>query len=309
MRRTLQTLVLAAMLAVLPSLTDGVVRAQDNLLIKALNSNKNVVLLVDGKETPLNPTSAAGDLSLALGGDLAAALDPNKSYALYQRHCSGYVIVVEGSGDDNRCRKEAANAETGRTEACTRCQVLVGWIRGRTFTLNTGSGAPTGSTASRAGNGGGFLRSPWPYVIGGAAAGGAALALRGEDAPAAPPFAGLNFTVQLNLQGNNGCPAFTPTAVATMTFNPDPTTGAGPASVQYTGSATNYTNARAVRNGANFDITASGASVITPIRNFSAQLQATVQAAVGGGTTVVRFVETFTQLNGPGAPCNQIFSQ
>jgi hypothetical protein len=267
-----------------------------------------------GRLTANKPLTLAGQTLgvTADDRDVTIALDADKSYVVYETECSGYAIVDSTSDENDRCRREVADprgaARRDGEGDCRRCRRVVAWIdRGGVWRDATSGQADEASRPRR-----NPLTRPVVLLPLAAAVGtGTVLALRGDDEPAAPPFAGLaNSTFRLDrLQGNNGCPGFTPTAVATMTFNPDPTTGAGSASVQYSGSSTNYSNARAVRNGTSFDITASGASVVTPIRSFSAQLQATVQAITGTGTTVVRFVETFTQLNGPGSPCNQTFSQ
>jgi hypothetical protein len=127
MQRTLKRLVLAAFIATAPHLVVPV-EAADDLLITALDPNKNVVLLVGGRETPLAPTSATGELTIALGGALASALDPSKTYVLHRRQCGNYVIVVEDSDDDTRCRKEADSTQSQPDNSCHRCAILVGRI-------------------------------------------------------------------------------------------------------------------------------------------------------------------------------------
>jgi hypothetical protein len=295
-------------LSFLVTLVVALAAAPESMRVADAQAKLVPVKIPSGRLTARKTVSLGGQTvgTVTDGVDVEVAVNPDKNYVLYETDCTGYVLAERGSDEDDRCRRDVQNAQAAREgeDTCRRCRRIVGYIdRGGVW--RDGPSAPAGETG----------RNPMtrPIVlipIAAAAAGGTALALRGEDAPPTPPFAGLNFTVQLNLQGNNGCPAFTPTAAVTMSFNADPNTGTGPLSVQYAGGAsvTNYPNARAVRNGANFDITATGASVLTPVRNFSARLQATVQAAVGAGTTVVRFAETFTQLNGPGSPCDQIFS-
>ncbi len=298
-------------LTFLVTLVVALAAAPESMRVAEAQAKLVPVKIPSGRLTARKPVALGGQ---TLGvtsdaGDLEIAVNPDKSYVLYETECTGYVLAESGTPEDDRCRQDAQNPQAARQrdgeDTCRRCRRIVGYIdRGGVW-----RDGPSGQAREARPAGRNPLTRPIVLIpIGAAAAGGAALALRGDDTPAPPPFAGLNFTVQLNLRGNNGCPAFTPTAAATMMFSPDPTTGMGPASVNYGGSSTNYTNARAVRNGANFDITASGASVVTPARSFSARLEATVQAVAGAGTTVVRFVETFTQLNGPGSPCDQTFS-
>lgn len=297
-------------LTFLVTLVVALAAAPESMRVAEAQAKLVPVRIPSGRLTARKPVALGGQ---TLGvtsdaGDLEIALNPDKSYVLYETECTGYVLAESGTPEDDRCRQDVQNPQAARQrdgdDTCRRCRRIVGYIdRGGVW-----RDGPSGQAREARPAGRNPLTRPIVLIpIGAAAAGGAALALRGDDAPAAPPFAGLaNGTYQLNsLQGNNGCPGFTPTAVATMTFNPDATTGVGPARVQYSGSSTEYPSARAVRDGANFAITATGASVVTPIRSFSADLTATV--ATGGVVRV--FEHVFRQLNGPGSPCTQIYRQ
>jgi hypothetical protein len=260
-----------------------------------------------GRLTAKKPILLAGQTVgvAAADQDVLIAVDASKSYVVYETECTGYAIVESGTQDDDRCRRDVQNPNARQPdgeETCKRCLRVVAWIdRGGVW-----RDAPSSGQAERNPGRNPLTRPAVLLPIGAAAAGGAYLAMRGGS-EAAPPFSGLvNSTFQLNsLQGNNGCPGFTATAVATMTFSPDQTTGIGPLRVQYTGSSTEYPNARAVAEGANFVVTAAGASVVTPTRSFTADLTATVST---GGVVRV-FEQVFRQLNGAGAPCNQVYRQ
>jgi len=276
--------------------------APDSMRVAEAQGGTVTVKIPRGRLTANKPLVLGGQ-TLGLTADdrdVAIAVDADKSYVVYETSCSGYSIVESGSDDDNRCRREVANPNDTRDGEgdCRRCLRAVAWIgKGGVW-----RDAPSGQAGRNP------LTRPLVLLpIAAAAAGGTVLALRNDGSPTAPPFAGLaNSTYRLDaLQGDNGCPGFTATATATMTFNPDPMTGAGPASVQYSGSRTDYANARAVRDGANFVVTASGASVVTAIRSFTADLTATV----GTGGAVRTFQQVFRQLNGPGSPCNQTYRQ
>jgi hypothetical protein len=135
----------ATLLLFLVSLTSLSVIAQTkNVLLTGLDTNKTVTLVINGAERPLGIVGAGGDIGIALDPNLDAALDPNKNYAVYKTSCSRYVIVVQNSEDERRCRRDNENAKPD--EPCGRC-VPVGLILKGQYS----SAADTGRAATSAG--------------------------------------------------------------------------------------------------------------------------------------------------------------
>lgn len=250
-------------------------------------------------------------------GELELALDPAKNgrtFNVYRKNCSELVMFEEGTPEDDACKRESQ--QNANQNECQRgCKLVGAYIFGRDATVGHFSGGRIARNATI----GGVL---------GAAAAGALIATRGGGgdangaataAPPSPPFAGLTNNYPLNsLAGNSGCPGFTPTAVATMTMVIDAVTGVGTLAVQYSGSRTDYSNARAVKEAAQSVITAGGANVITATRNFVADVMVvvdpelplrSVQSGSSHQARVVRFQETFRQTTGAGSPCTQMYAQ
>ncbi len=121
---------------------------QKNVLLIGLDTAKPVVLVVGGVERPLGDVGPGGDITIALDPNLDAALDPNKNYAVYRTSCNRYVIVVQNSDDEKRCRRD--NEKPKADESCGRC-VPVGFILKGRYTTVAGAAA---SAAAAAGSGG-----------------------------------------------------------------------------------------------------------------------------------------------------------
>lgn len=250
----------------------------------------NLPVSING--TALGTTNNAGELELAL--------DPGKNgktFNVYRRNCSELVMYEKGTPEDQKCEDESRR--NPNQNECRGCTLVGAYIFGRDATVGNFSNARTGRNVTIAG------------ALGAAAVG--ALVARnggGSNGTAAPqqpqqPFAGLSNTYPLNnLSGNSGCPGFTPTAVAALTVVVDAITGAGTAAVQYSGSRTEYSSARATKDANQNVITAAGANVVTPTRNFIAELRAVIDQG-----RVVRFQESFLQTTGAGSPCTQVYAQ
>lgn len=104
----------------------------NEVLLKGLDANRSVSLVVNGVEKPLGAAGSNGELRIPLDAGLDAALDPNKNYVVFKRDCNRYEIVVQGSEDERRCRGEQSrNPEPG--EPCGRC-VPAGLITKGVFT-------------------------------------------------------------------------------------------------------------------------------------------------------------------------------
>ena len=133
-------------LVTLPSLT--ALAFQLAVLLTGLDSAKPVVLLVGGVERPLGDVGPSGDVTIALDPNLDTALDPNKNYAVYRTSCNRYVIVVQGSDDERRCRRDNENAKAD--ESCGRC-VPVGVILKGRYTTVTSAAASAGAAVASGG--------------------------------------------------------------------------------------------------------------------------------------------------------------
>jgi hypothetical protein len=304
--RTLLPIVCAAAIAAATVWTFGTTAdAEQGFKLRIADSNGkaagNLPVSING--TSLGSTDSLGELELAL--------DPAKNgrtFNVYRKDCTQIVIYEAGSEEDLKCEKES-QVEAGQTivrktappkgtqRECDGCRRYGAFIFGRDATVGEFS---SGRTARNLTIGG---------LAGGAAIAGALIARNGggSNGTAAPqqPFAGISNTYQLNnLTGNGGCPGFTPTAIATMILFIDAITGLGNASVQYSGSRTEYSSARATKDSNQNVITGTGANVFTPTRNFVAEMRAVILDG-----RLISFRETFLQTTGAGSPCTQMYAQ
>jgi hypothetical protein len=136
-------------LVTIPAMT--AIAMQKDVLLKGLDTNKTVTLVVDGAERPLGVVGSAGDISIALDANLDAALDPNKNYVVYKDSCSRYAIFVKDSDDEDDCRRKNKSAKAD--DPCGRCVpvalILKGQVRAHPDApSSSGTAAPSvaGST-------------------------------------------------------------------------------------------------------------------------------------------------------------------
>ena len=115
----------ATLVWILVTLPITAIAMYNDVLLKGLDTNKPVVLVVNEVERPLGSVGPGGDISIPLNADVDAALDPNKNYSVYKDSCNRYVIFIKDSDDEKRCREKNQKAESDNP--CGRC-VPVAWI-------------------------------------------------------------------------------------------------------------------------------------------------------------------------------------
>jgi hypothetical protein len=229
-------------------LAQPMAQPQTKVVLLALEINKPVSVIEGGVQTAFGVTDDSGALGVAL--------DINKNYVIYKKDCSSYVLVVEGSEDDKKCRDEN-NQPAQSKDGCGRC-VPAGYITGGRFRT---------PQMGQSGGGGGVGKVLlWTGIAAGAGA-GVFFATRENDDSQSPAFTSIAArTFTFTMSGNGGCPGvFRPTANTRLVFALDPTTGRGSWVHTHLGppdTTLNYTGAAQDLGAGRFQVTGTG--TLTP---------------------------------------------
>lgn len=277
-----------------------------------------------GRLSAKKPVVFAGQqLMTGDNGDLEIAVDTNKNYVIYKRDCQRYDVVPEDSQDHKNCERDRKEDERNPRQGCGRCEIA-GWIRGGVFYANDAAGVAgpnggganggpnAGPSAGAVAKGGGFFKSPWPYLIGGGATAATVAAVTGGNSSAAqgPQFTSItNRRYAFSLTGDNGCLGFLPAANTTFQLNVDANTGLGTASHQHMGALLNYNVTEARRSGDNIELVANGTISFPPSASFPAGRAFTHRATLeisGASAQAAQIAEVFSQTN-PTPPCAQTY--